>query len=219
MHAERSLFVSSEECVTLEPFLLGNDIDFGRYTFRHAECDVSDINVKQGLCCHCLRAKPLLMRRFDSNLRLHTEEFNPNRRADLDKTPSLINQRVLYYSTQYKRVSRRLSYKAKALAKLTEDTGVECPINEDSDQIFDITMEENVKRFLSRDSGDCLAAIAEYVFSEACMKHQQAKLHGRRSIRHSPRVIRLAAAVYASMGNAGGAYDLLARCFNFSNLT
>jgi hypothetical protein len=203
MHAERSLFVSSEECVTLEPFLLGNDIDFGRYTFRHAECDVSDINVKQGLCCHCLRAKPLLMRRFDSNLRLHTEEFNPNRRADLDKTPSLINQRVLYYSTQYKRVSRRLSYKAKALAKLTEDTGVECPINEDSDQIFDITMEENVKRFLSRDSGDC----------------QQAKLHGRRSIRHSPRVIRLAAAVYASMGNAGGAYDLLARCFNFSNLT
>lgn len=61
-----------------EPFLLGNDIDFGRYTFRHAECDVSDTNVKQGLCCHCLRAKPLLMRRFDSNLRLHTEEFNPN---------------------------------------------------------------------------------------------------------------------------------------------
>jgi hypothetical protein len=125
-----------------------------------------------------------------------------------------MHERTMYYSTELKNVSRRLSYKARALAKLTEDTGVECPVNEDSDKLFDMTMEENVKTFLTKDPNDRLAAIAEYVFAEACSKHKQARLHGRRSIRHSPLVIRLAAAVYASMGNAGGVYDLLARCFN-----
>lgn len=198
-----------------EPFMLGCDVDFGRYTFRHVDCDVSDTTeVKHGLCTACLRAKPILLSRFDSNLKLHTSGFNPKRRASMDRTPSLMWDRTDYFATELKKVSRRLSYKEKALAKLIEDTGVDCPINEDSDKIFDITMEQNVKRFLSSDPSDRTAAIAEYVFTEACQKHQQAKLHGRKSIRHSPLVIRLAAAVYASMGGAGGGYDLLARCFN-----
>jgi hypothetical protein len=158
--------------------------------------------------------KPLLLRRFINNKNLHSAEFNPKRNKQYDKTPSLMNERTIYYATKYKQVTRRLSYRTKALEKLIEDTGVECPINEDSNSIFDISMEDNVKRFLSRDPNDRTAAIAEYVFTEACMKHEQAKLHGRKSIRHSPLVIRLAAAVYSSMGNAGGGYDLLARCFN-----
>jgi hypothetical protein len=121
-----------------------------------------------------------------------------------------MHERTMYYSTELNNVSRRLSYKARALAKLTEDTGVDCLVNEDSDKLFDMSMEENVKAFLTRDPNDRLAVIAEYVFAEACSKHKQARLHGRRSIRHSPLIIRLAAAVYASMGNAGGVYDLLA---------
>jgi hypothetical protein len=195
-----------------EPYLLGNDIDFGRYTFKHVDCD-GEVN-KEGLCTACARAKPHLLHRFDSNLKLHVKDFNPKRNIDLDRTPSLMAQRTLYYSQRLKQVSRRLNYKAMAMEKLTEDTGVDCLINDDSDKIFDTKMEDNVKKFISSDPNDRLTAIAEYVFAEACAKHKQAKLHGRKSIRHSPLVIRLAAAVYSSMGNAGGGYDILARCFN-----
>lgn len=195
-------------------YLGGNgDMDFGRYSFFHVDCNGSAKT--NGLCSACLQAKPLLLRRFDSNLKLHSEEFKPSRKANLDRTPSLMQQRTIHYRNKLKNVSRRLSYKSRALEKLTEETGVDCPINDESEKIFDITMEQNVKRFLSSDPNDRLASIAEYVFAEACQKHKQAKLHGMRSIRHSPLVIRLAAAVYASMGNAGGGYDLLARCFGF----
>jgi hypothetical protein len=125
-----------------------------------------------------------------------------------------MNDPAVWYAQKLKQVTRRLSYKTRALEKLIEDTSVDCPINEDGDRIFDMTMEENVKRFLSSDPNDRTAAIAQYVFTEACMKHEQAKQHGRKSIRHSPLVIRLAAAVYSKMGDASGGCDLLARCFN-----
>lgn len=197
-----------------EPFLMNNAIDFGRYTFKHVECGKVEGTLSQGLCKACLNAKPLLLRRFDNNVNLHTAEFNPKRNKQFESTPSLMDERAVWYAQKLKRVSRRLSYKTRALEKLTEDTGVECPINEDSDKIFDISMEENVKQFLSSDPNDRTAAIAQYVFTEACMKHEQAKLHGRKSLRHSPLVIRLAASVYSKMGHAGGGYDLLARCFN-----
>lgn len=199
---------------TSTSFLMGNGMDFGRYTFKHVDCSREEGNLTNGLCKECLNAKPLLLRRFDNNTNLHSSEFNPRRNKQYDKTPSLMDERTNYFATRLKQVTRRLSYRTKALEKLVEDTGVECPVNEESDKIFDISMEENVKRFLSSDPNDRTAAIAEYVFTEACMKHQQAKLYGRKSIRHSPLVIRLAASVYSSMGNAGGGYDLLARCFN-----
>jgi hypothetical protein len=199
---------------TNEPFLMGNQIDFGRYTFKHVDCSKEESNLNNGLCKECLDAKALLLRRFDNNVNLHSAEFNPKRNKQYESTPSLMDARAVWYARKLKQVTRRLSYKTRALEKLIEDTGVECPINEDSDRIFDMTMEENVKQFLSSDPNDRLAAIAQYVFTEACMKHEQAKQHGRKSIRHSPLVIRLAAAVYSKMGDAGGGYDLLARCFN-----
>jgi hypothetical protein len=176
-------------------FKLGNDIDFGRYNYHHIDCNPTDTHPNNGLCTACAKARPLLLSRFNSNLKLHTSKFN--------------RKRTEFYRNRLKQVSRRQSYKAKALAKLTEETGVDCPINEDSDKISDITMEENVRRFISSDPNDRLAAIAEYVFAEACQKHKLAKEHG------TPLVIRLAAAVYDKMGNAGGRYDILARCFCF----
>jgi hypothetical protein len=200
---------------TSTPFLMGNGMDFGRYTFKHVDCSKKKGNLTtNGLCKQCLDAKPLLLRRFDNNANLHASEFNPKRNKQFDKVPSLMEEITNYFATRLKQVPCRLSYRTKALEKLVEDTGVECPINDENDKIFDISMEENVKRFLLSDPNDRTAAIAEYVFTEACMKHHQAKLYGRKSIRHSPLVIRLAASVYSAMGNAGGGYDLLARCFN-----
>ena len=113
-----------------DPFQLGADINFGRYTFRHVDCNDSDGKVSNGLCTACLKAKPLLLNRIDSNPRLHINEFHPKRKVEFDRTPSLMQKRTLYYSQRVKQISRRLSYKAKALEKLMEDTGVECPINE-----------------------------------------------------------------------------------------
>jgi hypothetical protein len=136
---------------TSKPFLMGNAIDFGCYTFKHVDCSDEEGGLTGGLCKQCLKAKPLLLRRFINNKNLHSAEFNPKRNKQYDKTPSLMNERTIYYATKYKQVTRRLSYRTKALEKLIEDTGVECPINEDSNSIFDISMEDNVKRFLSRD--------------------------------------------------------------------
>jgi hypothetical protein len=88
-------------------------------------------------------------------------------------------------------LSKKLSYRQRALDKLTEDTGVEIEVNEYSDQIFDNKdMDARVATFLSSEPNDRTNAIAEYIFQESASKYRQAKLHGSRSIRHSPLVLR-----------------------------
>jgi hypothetical protein len=59
-------------------------------------------------------------------------------------------------------LSKKLSYRQRALDKLTEDTGVEIEVNEYSDQIFDNKdMDARVATFLSSDPNDRTNAIAD----------------------------------------------------------
>ena len=53
-------------------YLLGDtNLDFGRFTFRHVDCDnAEDVRIHQ-LCTACRRTKQQLFSRFDSNLQLH----------------------------------------------------------------------------------------------------------------------------------------------------
>jgi hypothetical protein len=72
-----------------------------------------------------------------------------------------------------------------------------------------------VEEFVRNVSDDRTAAIADYVFKESAQKYKQAELHGRKFIRHSPLVIRLAIVIYESIGYAECKFELLAKCFGF----
>jgi hypothetical protein len=202
-----------EEIVSDATEYLVEGSDYGRFIIRHTDCDQTDGNdLKNGLCSNCEKKKRTLFRRFDSNINIRNDDFNEKSRSSLDRTFSLKDRRVDYYVNKSRRSSQKLSYRQRALDKLAEETGVDVLVNESSDLIFDTKLEDNVAMFLSSDDGDRTNAVFEYVFREACAKYKQAKQHGRSSIRHSPLVIRLGAAVLKKMGYSGGLYDLVAKC-------
>ena len=186
--------------------------DFSRFHIKHVDCVNSEVPDGATLCQCCKSKLRQLQRRFDSNIQRRSQGFHPNMPLSFDRTISLSHERAGYWSKVAQKYSRKLSYREKALKKLLEETGVEVAINEHTDKIFDTKVADNIANFLGSDPNDKNAAIAEYVFREACQKYKQAKSHGRTSISHSALVIRLGIAVYKKMGYAGGMYDLLARC-------
>jgi hypothetical protein len=129
--------------------------EFERFTIRHVNCSKGEIT-KQGLCAECFGKKRLLMDRFDSNVRVRSEDLNIKTRSSLARTGSIQRQRTEFYQRKAKNLSRRLSYKQRALDKLTEEQGMDIQVNETSDAIFNDNVANNVSQFLASDPNDRL---------------------------------------------------------------
>lgn len=96
------------------------------------------------------------MDRFDSNVRVRSEDLNIKTRSSLARTGSIQRQRTEFYQRKAKNLSRRLSYKQRALDKLTEEQGMDIQVNETSDAIFNDNVANNVSQFLASDPNDRL---------------------------------------------------------------
>jgi hypothetical protein len=109
---------------------------FGRYSIDQAECVGGDI-VKEDLCKSCYDKKKRLMERFDSHHKARTEGININTRSNLPARSHSLQQQVTeHYKKRAKNLSKKLSYKQRALDKLTEEQGMKVEINDTSDSIF-----------------------------------------------------------------------------------
>ena len=176
--------------------------NFNKFSIRHVNCERTNIlkPLQQGLCTTCLEKKKQLINRIDGNYNIRNEDWNPKNRNSIGmRTYSLQQNQTQYYATKAKNLSQKLSYRDRAIDKLTSDTGVDVQVNASSDEILSTTVADNVSRFLNSDPNDRTNAIADYVFREAVTKYQQAKAHGRKSVRHSPLVIRLGALIKQKM--------------------
>jgi hypothetical protein len=145
--------------------------DFGRYSIHHVDC-VGGAIVKQGLCSSCLAKKKLLTARFHSNFVARNQGVDINSRSTIGARTYSLQQGVTdHYKKRAKNLSKRLSYKQRALDKLTEEQGMTVEINETSDSIFNYDVAQNVKRFLAADPNDRTNAIADFVFRESVKKY------------------------------------------------
>ncbi|KAL7503030.1 hypothetical protein ACHAXN_001589, partial [Cyclotella atomus] len=184
---------------------------FGCYSIHHAEC-VGGAIVKEDLCKSCYNKKKRLIERFDSHHKARTEGIDINTRSNLPAHSHSLQQQVTeHYKKQAKNLSARLSYKQRALDKLTEEQGMTVEINDTSDSIFNYNVANNVTCFLASDPNDRCNAIADFVFRESVKKYFDAKERHASGVRHSPLAIRLGALIYSKLKGGGDLYQLVAK--------
>ena len=96
---------------------------------------------------------------------------------------------------------------------MTEDSGVECDVQECS-SIFNESALEHHQKFMSQNEVT-ENSLVDYIFEESVKKNEQAKKNGRKSVRHCPLFLRLGCCLRRQMGYAGGLYDLISKRMGF----
>ena len=123
------------------------------------------------------------------------------------QSDKIFSQRVRLHLTQ----KNQYYYKKLHLNLSGNNDGVSVPINATSNLIFQHNNTEHLAKFLGEDiSKD---SVAQYMWSEACRKHQVAMKSGATAVSHCPIFIRLGLVIRKKMGYTGGLCDLLAKAF------
>lgn len=103
---------------------------------------------------------------------------------------------------------KRDSSRHKLFKRLSDEGGVEVPMNDGLSTIFSDGTKNNMSKFMSEEVSR--NSVAGYIFAESVRKHKKALESGARSIRHCPLTIRFGILIRSKMGYSGGLYDLLA---------
>ena len=165
-----------------------------------------------GLCKECHVSRKSLLRRFTNAVEIRKKEYDPNTRdIILERSISLYQQKVESFQRESRIKLKRIVYRDKVIAKLTKGTGLDIPLNEESDSIFsNDELQSAVDSFLA-EKEITQDGIVAYAFKESVRKHRMAREKGHRSVRHCPLMIRLGCVVHRKMGYAGGLYDFVAK--------
>ena len=111
--------------------------DFEKFVICHSDCDPSaTVELKQGLCLHCIQKKKLLMQRFDSNIDKRNTQIHANTRNDMLRTSSLQQEKTKHWMRMAKNFSQKLSYQQRVMDCLVEETGIDVQVNSEASKIF-----------------------------------------------------------------------------------
>ena len=187
-----------------------SDDQFQFMTIHDVECVGGEVT-KFNLCDKCHQSRLNLLRRFTSAVELRSEFHPKTKDAILERSTSLQKYKLDYHRNESKKKSKKIAYRDKVVAQLCENTGIDVPINSESDSVFnDPDVQASVNDFLEQKKVT-QNGIAAYAFKESMRKHKLAKERGARAVRHCPLMIRLGCVIRRKMGYAGGLYDLVAK--------
>ena len=124
----------------------------------------------------------------------------------LERSISLMQQKVASQSAKLSRAQQK--YRSKINAKLSNEGGIDVPINDASNLLFNENTLPHLKEFLSKEVSQ--DSLADYIFQESIKKHTTARISGKGQVRHCPIVFRLAIQIRRRMCYSGGLYDFLA---------
>lgn len=178
-------------------------------TVRHVGCSrVSDDPNR--VCSQCYNSRKSLFRKCVDKYNLLSSSVSKNTtHATLRRNPSLTQERMQMYAAQVHSLQQK--YYEKVTKKLMDSTGIEMPINEQTNELFHQKNMDHYIKFIRADTVTN-STLAEYIVGESFRKHNQARERGSTSVRHCPLTIRLGMMLKKNLGFKGGLYNLVAKC-------
>eukprot|EP00956_Cyclotella_meneghiniana_P029829 scaffold73445_cov46-Cyclotella_meneghiniana.AAC.1 len=92
-----------------------------------------------------------------------------------------------------------------------DSTGIDMPINEHTNQLFEEKNMDHYTKFIRAESVTN-STLAEYIVAESFKKHKESRERGSTSVRHCPLAIRFGMMLKKNLGFKGGLYNLVANC-------
>ena len=191
---------------------LAHDPQESQYDYlsiRAVGCTKGELEDSEVVCKECAAWRDRLRERLDQQKSSREREFDPNtRRTVMSKTWSLDQKHTNHHKRMSGNKSLKIKRRDKIIKLLKDSTGVDIDVTAGGNAVFTDEAANHVevfcKRHLTKDS------LVAYAFNEAVRTQKQAQKSGRKSVRHCPAIIRLAAIVYHQMGKKDKVYDILA---------